>query len=168
MSSNRRTRQIVLTAAALTLLFAVTAAALFCPKGAEKGFLILEDPKSGARYAGFEMEAGDCFSVGFIHSVNKSPVTDYFEVRSDGIYGIKTVYYGFGAGVPTELEEGQILSYGEDGSMILTGMEIKMDHLIYRVGTVSDHILTLRDGQEISLRKLCGRSARVAFRFEKA
>ena len=112
------------------------------------------------------MKAGDVFSIEFIHSVNKSPVIDYFEIREDGIYGIKTVYYGFGAGVPTELEEGQELSYGEDGSMIISGFELKMSSLIYRVGTVSDHILCLEEGTEISLRDLCGRNARVAFRFE--
>ena len=130
------------------------------------GVLVLEDPGEKTRYAGYEMSEGDVFSVRFIHSVNKSPVTDYFEIREDGIYGVKTVYYGFGAGVAAELEEGQTLTYGEDGSMIITGFDVKLNDLIYRVGTVSDHILTLQDGKEISLRDLCGRSARVCFRFE--
>ena len=132
----------------------------------ERGLLILEDPHEKTRYAEYEAAVGDSFSITFIHSVNKSPVTDFFVIREDGIYGVKTVYYGFGAGVPTELEEGQTLSYGEDGSMIISGSEVKMNSLIYRVGTVSDHILTLEDGNGISLRELCGRSARVGFRFE--
>ena len=76
---------------------------------------------------------------------------------------MKTVYYGFGAGVQTELEEGQKLEYGDDGSMIITGFDRKMDDLVYFVGTVSDHILTLEDGEEISLRDLCGRNAMVRF-----
>ena len=130
------------------------------------GLLVLEDPKEKTRYAEYEMEVGDIFSITFIHSVNKSPVTDFFEIREDGIYGVETVYYNFGAGVPTELEEGQTLTYGEDGSMIISGFNVKLDHLIYRVGTVSDHVLTLEDGSEISLRDLCGRSARVGFRYE--
>ncbi|MBR2258868.1 MAG: DUF1850 domain-containing protein [Blautia sp.] len=130
------------------------------------GMLILEDPGEKTRYAEYEMAVGDSFSVTFIHSVNQSPVTDYFEIREDGIYGVKTVYYGFGAGVPTELEDGQTLTYGEDGSMIISGFDVKMNNLIYRVGTVSDHTLTLEDGTEISLRTLCGRSARVGFRYE--
>ena len=79
---------------------------------------------------------------------------------------VKTVYYGFGAGVQTELEEGQTLTYGEDGSMIVTGFEKRIEDLVYFVGTVSDHVLTLQDGQEISLRSLCGKSAMVRFRFE--
>ena len=134
----------------------------------QTGMLILEDPSDKTRYAGYEMSVGDVFSVEFVHSVNQSPVTDYFEIREDGIYGVKTVYYGFGAGVPTDLEEGLTLSYGDDGSMIISGYEMKMNNLIYRVGTVSDHILQLDEGDEISLRDLCGRNARVAFRFEPA
>ena len=166
-SSDRRTRHIVSKAAALILLIAVTAAAYFLLTKPPKGLLILENPEDKTRYAEYEMKIGDTFSIEFIHSVNKSPVTDYFEIQDDGIYGVKTVYYGFGAGVPTELEEGQTLEYGDDGSMIISGTRVKMKDLIYRVGTVSDHILTLANGRKISLRDLCGRSSRVCFRYEK-
>ena len=165
-SADRRSRHPVFAAAALTMLLAVTAAAIFFLSRSPKGKLILEDPRTKEQYAAYSMAAGDRFAVTFIHSVNKSPVIDWFVIRNDGIYGEKTVYYGFGAGVPTELEEGQTLTYGDDGSMIISGIDIKMKDLIYRVGTVSDHILTLPDGEEISLRDLCGRSSRVGFRFE--
>ena len=150
----------------LMACFAFTNTAFACRESGE-GSLILENPSTQEQYASYEVKVGDIFSIEFIHSVNKSPVIDYFEIREDGIYGVKTVYYGFGAGVPTELEEGQELSYGEDGSMIISGLDVKMNDLIYRVGTVSDHILTLADGSEVSLRELCGRSARVGFRFVK-
>ena len=194
--SNRHSRRGFLAAASALIVIAVTAAAFCgpysaaaadpayctgqegdtgtgelkneaeCPEKTERGILVLEDPCEKKRYAEYEMALGAGFSITFIHSVNKSPVTDYFEIRKDGIYGVKTAYYGFGAGVPTGLEEGQTLTYGEDGSMIISGMDVKMDTLTYRVGTVSDHILTLEDGSEISLRELCGRSARVGFSFE--
>ena len=157
-------RHNVFSAAAGTIFIAVLAAAFWCT--VQAGTLVLCDPGDKTRYAGYEMEVGDSFSIGFVHSVNNSPVTDYFEIREDGIYGVKSVYYGFGAGVQTELSEGQTLTYGEDGSMIISGYEMKMNQLIYRVGTVSDHILRLEDGKEISLRDLCGRNARVLFRFD--
>ena len=152
-------------AAALTLLIAVVAAALLYLN--RPGSLVLTDEESGREIARYRVSEGDTFSIGFIHSVNKSPVTDYYEIRPDGIYVVKTVYYGFGAGVQTELEEGQKLEYGEDGSMIITGFDRRMDDLIYFVGTVSDHTLTLNDREQISLRDLCGRNAKVRFRYEK-
>jgi len=181
------------TAAALATVITAAAAAVFCYAGESTtegwtqtagirpadgqdkkqkearipGVLLLENVKTGEQIASYELQTGDTFSIGFIHSVNKSPVTDYYELREDGIYVVKTVYYGFGAGVQTELEDGQTLSYGEDGSMIITGFDRKMEDLIYFVGTVSDHTMTINEGQEdeqtISLRDLCGRNAMVRF-----
>lgn len=131
------------------------------------GFLTLRNPSDGKLYARYPIRVGDTFSVGFIHSVNKSPLTDYYEIKKDGIYVEKTVYYGFGAGVQTELSEGETLTYGPDGSMIVSGFDKRMDNLIYFVGTVSDHTLTINDKEGISLRDLCGRSAPVRFSYEK-
>ena len=104
---------------------------------------------------------GGEFSVEFIHSVNKSPVEDFYQVRKDGIYVVRTKYYGFGAGVQTELEDGQILTYEDNGSsMVISGIDRRMDDLQYIVGTVSDHVLRI-GGKEISLRDTCGRNTRV-------
>ena len=160
--NNRRTPKLGFTAAALILLSAVLAAAFLYAQENEK-YLVLSSAKTGEEYARYPVCVGDEFSIGFIHSVNKSPVTDFYEIREDGIYVVKTIYYGFGAGVQTELEGNEKLEYGEDGSMIISGFDRKMEDLVYFVGTVSDHILTVREEQEISLRELCGRNARVRF-----
>ena len=138
-------------AAVLILIYAVLAAAFAYHH--QSGFLVLSSAKTGEVYARYPVHTSDTFSIGFIHSVNKSPVTDYYEIRPD-------------AGVQTELEEGQKLEYGDDGSMIITGFDRKMNDLVYFVGTVSDHTLTLEDGEEISLRDLCGRNAKVRFALE--
>ena len=180
---DRRDYSIVFLMAALAVLMAAWAAVsvysgsrLSIPQdlpvfGRSEGTLVLEDVRSGETIAAYPMKTGDQFSIGFIHSVNKSPVTDYYELRSDGIYVVKTVYYGFGAGVQTQLGKGQKLTYGDDGSMIITGFDRKMDDLVYCVGTVSDHVLTLlkngnvflrgfpTEKESISLRGLCGRNA---------
>ena len=161
--SNKHPHRISHVVAALLLLITAAATA-FCYFHC--GWLTLRDGRTGQLYRRFPVHDGDTFSVGFIHSVNKSPLTDFYELRDGSIFVEKTVYYGFGAGVQTELEEGQTLEYGEDGSMIISGFDLKLSNLIYRVGTVSDHILTLEDGTAISLRDLCGRSTRVGFRFE--
>ena len=151
-------------AAVVILIFAVLTAAFVYHH--RSGYLILSSEKTGALYARYPVHVSDTFSIGFIHSVNKSPVTDYYEIRKDGIYVVKTIYYGFGAGVQTELDEGQTLEYGSDGSMIITGFDRKMDDLVYFVGTVSDHTLTLENGQQISLRNLCGKNAMVRISLE--
>lgn len=150
--------------AAALLLIVAAAAIIFYAAG--HGRLILSNASTGKVYAEYTVGDGDTFSVGFVHSVNKSPLIDYYTLKPDGIYVEKTVYYGFGAGVQTELEDGQTLEYGDDGSMIVSGFDKRMDNLIYFVGTVSDHTLTINDGEGISLRDLCGRNAEVRFSYK--
>ena len=125
-------------------------------------YLVLTNTETGETIARYPVSEGDRFSIQFIHSVNKSPLTDVYEIRGNKIYVVETIYYAFGAGVQTEIEDGQTLTYGEDGAMIVSGFEQEMPKLSYIVGTVSDHILTLH-GQEISLRDMCGKNAIVAF-----
>ncbi len=117
------------------------AAALFLPGcSAGEGELVLSDPATGEVYASYPAQEGDEFSVEFIHSVNKSPVRDYYQCRADGIWNTRCVYYGFGAGVEEILLEGETLS-------------------------ISDH--TFRMGEEtVSLRDLCGRSSKVLFTYQ--
>lgn len=129
--------------------------------------LTLRNTSDGTLYAAYPMKEGDMFGIGFIHSVNKSPVTDYYQICEGSIYVEKTIYYGFGAGVQTEIEPGQTLTYGEDGSMIVSGFHMKMADLTYFVGTVSDHTLTMDGRDPISLRDLCGRNAHVRFQYER-
>ncbi len=130
-------------------------------------FLTLRDGRDQSHvFARYRVEDGDEFSIRFIHSVNKSPLTDVYEIRNHRIYVVRTIYYGFGAGVQTQIEEGQTLTYGEDGSMIVSGFDREIPNLSYIVGTVSDHTLIL-GGEEISLRGLCGKNAMVAFSCER-
>ncbi|MEF9954482.1 MAG: DUF1850 domain-containing protein, partial [Clostridium sp.] len=123
-------------------------------------YLTVRDGDSKAVYARYSVADGDEFSIGFIHSVNKSPLTDIYQIREHKIYVVRTIYYGFGAGVQTEIEDGQTLTYGDKGEMIISGFDREIPHLSYIVGTVSDHVLTIH-GKEISLRDLCGRNSTV-------
>ncbi len=144
----------------------ITAAAFLpgCTPGGDR--LVLSDPVTGQVYASYPVENGDVFSVEFIHSVNKSPVRDFYQCRDGAIWNTRCIYYGFGAGVEEILLEGETLSYGEDGEMIVSGIEKKLDPMILVVGTISDHTLYLGE-ETISLRDLCGRSSKVLFTFEQ-
>ncbi|MCI8455272.1 MAG: DUF1850 domain-containing protein [Lachnospiraceae bacterium] len=128
-------------------------------------YLVLRNGDTKEEYARFRVSEGDEFSVMFIHSVNQYPLTDVYQIRGHAIYVVQTIYYNFGAGVQTEIEDGQKLEIGENGEMIVTGFDQKMPYLSYIVGTVSDHTLTIH-GEEISLRELCGRNSKVEFSCE--
>ena len=128
-------------------------------------YLVLRNGDTNAEYARFRVKEGDEFSVTFIHSVNKYPLTDVYQIRDHKIYVVRTIYNNFGAGVQTELEDGQTLTYDENGEMVISGFDKEMPYLSYIVGTVSDHTLTIH-GKEISLRELCGRKSKVEFSCE--
>lgn len=125
--------------------------------------LAVYDRESGKTYRTFEVSEGSEFSVEFIHSVNKSPVIDVFVIRDGKIVADRTIYSAFGAGVQTEIEEGQTLEYDENGNMVVSGFNIVFPEVKYIVGTVSDHILRI-EGESISLTELCGKNAHIAFK----
>ena len=70
----------------------------------------------------------------------------------------KTIYYNYGAGVETELENDEILSYGEDGSMIIDNINKKIDNLTYYLSDLYDHTLNINGDKEISLWDICGKN----------
>ena len=148
--------------AAATVIGAIVAAALpFHPRH----YLTQRDRDTGEQYGRYALGEGERFSIGFTHSINLSPVIDVYQIENGDIYVEETVYYHFGAGVQTQLNEGETLSYGEYGSMVVGNIHQKRNNVGYIVGTVCDHILTV-DGQQISLRDLCGRNAAVRFNYE--
>lgn len=128
-------------------------------------YLVLRNGDTDEEFARFRVSEGDEFSVTFIHSVNQYPLTDVYQIRDHKIYVVRTIYNNFGAGVQTEIEEGQKLEINENGEMVVSGFDMEMPWLSYIVGTVSDHVLTLR-GEEISLRELCGKNSKVKFSCE--
>lgn len=175
-------------------VIAVIIAAAFYLNTRAGWYLTLTDGKSGEVYGRYRMEDGDTFSVGFIHSVNKNPVIDVYHLEDHEIFVEETIYYSFGAGVQTELNPGETLTYGDGGCMIVGNIHKGFGGmgLRYIVGSVSDHSLILGDLSEcyedlrhvvgvftdrteqtldnglrvISLGNLCGRHSVVSFSYE--
>ena len=148
--------------AAIILIIAATLFLIFCDPGY---YLTVKDRDTGDLYARYPMGEKDRFSIEFKHSVNLSPVIDIYEIQGGDIYVEETVYYHFGAGVQTQLNEGETLSYGEDGSMIVSNIHQKRNDVQYIVGTLYDHILTVND-QQVNLRQLCGKNTKIRFNYE--
>ena len=148
--------------AAIILIIAAT---LFIGVFRPGHYLTVTDCDTGERYARYPMGEGDRFSIEFKHSVNLSPVIDIYEIRDGDIYVEETVYYHFGAGVQTQLNEGETLTYGEDGSMIVGNIHQLRNNVRYIVGTLYDHLLTVGD-ESVNLSRLCGKNTKVCFNYE--
>jgi hypothetical protein len=101
------------------------------------------------------------FAVEFVHSVNNSPVRETFRAVDKRIQIVSVRFYSFGAGMLSDLAEGQTMSRDGD-ALVISGFNRSFSELRYIVGTVSDHLLLI-NGETISLRDLCGRNAAVVF-----
>ena len=60
------------------------------------------------------------------------------------------------------LDPAWTLETGENGEMILSNIEMRMDDLTYIVGTVYDHILEI-NGDRIVLNERFGRNTKIHF-----
>ena len=121
------------------------------------------DTASGKVYGSWPVQDAE-FAIEFIHSVNQSPVLETFKIENEQIMPVSVRFYSFGAGMQTDLEEGQIMSRDGD-AMIITGFNRAFTELNYIVGTVSDHLLII-NGETVSLRELCGKNAHIRIRIK--
>ena len=165
-----RHHRIRIAVRAAAIIFVIAAALVLSSRAGS--YLTLRNRDTGALYARYRRGEGGRCSVTFIHSVNKYPLTDTYEIEGKHIYVEETVYGAFGAGVQKELNPGETLDKVyidrpdyKGWAMVVRNIHQNRDNVGYIVGTVSDHTLTV-NGQEISLRGLCGKNAAVRFNYE--
>ena len=124
--------------------------------------LEIRDSASGKVYGKLPLSKGGEFAIEFVHSVHQSPVRESFK-NEDGLIKTDSVrFFSFGAGMQSDLEEGQSMIRDGD-ALLVTGFNSSYRELNYIVGTVSDHLLLI-NGEVFSLRELCGRNAHISIR----
>lgn len=93
-------------------LLAVLIAAGFVPVP----ILEIRDTRQGKTVFAQRVSPGESFSLEFIHSVEKSPVEDFFRVDNDyRIVLFETAFRSLNTGLPATLSEGERLSRTEQG-----------------------------------------------------
>ena len=85
------------------------------------------------------------FSTRFIHSVQKTPVEEYFEVNDEcnGFILISTRYQSFGVGLPFLASDGTFKREGD--SFIMENMNRRIDVLNLRPGISTELALNIND-----------------------
>ena len=107
--------------------------------------LVLTNAETGQHLYLAPLQEGDSFSISHIHSLNQSPVIEFFELRQGQIMLTAIEFETFGAGMPTELEPGQTLTHLEAGGMRIDGYERPLPNLHYLIGHTADFILHIGD-----------------------
>jgi len=121
---------------------------------------------SGRIYGRWFLEEGSGFAIEFIHSVNQSPVREFFTVEENMIRLQKVRFYTLGAGISDDLEEGQEL-IREGDALVITGFNRYFSELNFIIGTVSDHLLFIND-EVYSLQELCGKNAQITISLRRS
>jgi hypothetical protein len=110
-------------------------------------FLVLTNDHSGETLFKTRLNAGEEFTVSFIHSVNISPVSEIFQFRDGQIVLTASEFETFGAGMPTELEPGQTLIRLPEGGMRIEGFDRIISGLRYMIGHTTEHTLHIGSRQ---------------------
>ena len=132
---------------------------IVCVRNNSGQFLEIKDTSSNRVYGKWSLEESSEFSIEFIHSVNQSPVKETFVIEGKSIRLLSVRFFSFGAGMQSDLDEGQQLTRDGD-AMVISGYKTSFKELNYIVGTVSDHLLYI-NGDVYSLRELCGKNAHI-------
>ena len=95
-------------------------------------------------------DAGTEFSTRFIHSVQKTPVEEFFTVNDarDGFVLLRTRYRSFGVGLPFLPTDGSFRREGD--AFVMDGMNRPLPEIQFRPGLATDLTIFLPD-EEIRL-----------------
>jgi hypothetical protein len=140
---------------------------VFCQSclSVRSGLLLeIRDAGSGKVYGRWPLEENGEFAIEFIHSVNQSPVREFFRVENGEIRLKAVRFFSFGAGMQSDLE-GELTMSRDGDAMVISGYKTSFKELNYIVGTVSDHLLFI-NGETVSLRDLCGKNAHIQIRLK--
>ena len=85
-------------------------------------YLTIEDMASGEALFTQRVSQGERFAVTYIHSVERSPVKEIFEIRQSDIYTMESHTESFGAGMPYDGEEIEM----KDGKFIIRNINRKV------------------------------------------
>ena len=80
---------------------------------------------------------GDNFSIKYLHSVAKTPVIEFFEIKNGEILLTGTEYQSYGAGLPTSAGQGNYIT--ADGKFIIENINQRLPEIMLRVSDYAQH-----------------------------
>lgn len=128
--------------------------------------ITITDYKSGHMLYCHTASAGDRFSIRYIHSVNKSPVEDFFAIGdTDELILEKTAFLSFGAGVPASPSDGGDLTVYDD-RIEVAGINRRIKNFLLFVGVTAEHRFKM-DRDEFLLRMISHPQRSLIIRMER-
>ena len=120
------------------LIFLVVLAPYFI----EEKVLLVEEAANEEIIYQQHIKQGAEFAIKYIHSVEKTPVWDYFKVTEEDILLTSTKYMSYGAGLPFLKKNNYIV---ENDRFIIKEIDTKLEQIPLRVSDYAKHELVVND-----------------------
>lgn len=123
--------------------------------------LRLGDPRSGESLGVFRIEEGDRFAIHYVHSFDKTPIREVYEVRDGGIVQIREEFKYHAIGL--EYTEG---NQTREGEFTVLHMDRRFDSFTVRVAKATDQSLVI-EGEKRPLSSYTERWGSIRFSVER-
>ena len=98
------------------------------------------------------------FHISFLHSVNRTPVNEFYKIENNKFIVYKTTFYSYGAG----MEDGTF----NDGMIEINNINRELTEFAYMVGTYANHTLNT-DKVSIKLEKFIEHQKPAVFKIRR-
>lgn len=106
------------------------------------------------------------FYISFRHSVNRTPVNEFYKISNNKFIVYKTTFYSYGAGMPEyEPQSNQTLTIS-NGLVQIENMDRELDSFTTLVGTYADHHFNFK-GKSLKLSQYVEPQSPAEFKVER-
>lgn len=105
----------------------------------------ITDEKSGRIVFQESVERYREFHTNFTHSVNRTPVDEYYRIVKDKLVLEKATFYSYGAGMPEVGEYGSGVPSIKDGMVQIDSINKEFKRFTIYAGTYANHSLNNKD-----------------------
>lgn len=126
--------------------------------------LCIESTETDEILRTYALSKGEEFYIEFMHSVNRTPVREYYQLEGNQLMLTRAEYSSFGAGMPEIPEQKGASLRIEKGILHLDGINTLLPVFIYRVGTIANHRLYI-NGKKIPLNSIVSPQEALRFQF---
>ncbi len=102
----------------------------------KEGVLVIEDTESGEIVWQKKLNNDMKFAIKYLHSVERTPVWEYFKVEDGEIFLTGTRYQSYGAGLPFLKKHNYVV---KDDYFIISGIDDKLNNIPLRVSDYAKH-----------------------------
>ncbi|MFN2340405.1 MAG: DUF1850 domain-containing protein [Halanaerobium sp.] len=111
-----------------------------------------------------KIDNGDDFSIKYQHSVARTPVIEFFEIKDGKILLTGTEYQSYGAGLPTSAAAGDYIL--ENDKFIIKNINQFLPEIMLRVSDYAEHEFSFKQ-QNYKLYKIVGNETLLQIQTEK-